>query len=138
MEKYPFIVRIIVTEYIFLVYLRTSPEVVYERMRKRARSEESCVPLKYLEELHKLHEEWLITNRGFNTNVSLNNSDGTTIWLHDKKYYFVYFQVIVLNANLDLEHIGSEYKRYENHIINPAYTRQQAVLISPSKRPHME
>lgn len=91
MEKYPFIVRIIVTEYIFLVYLRTSPEVVYERMRKRARSEESCVPLKYLEELHKLHEEWLITNRGFNTNVSLNNSDGTTIWLHDKKILLCIF-----------------------------------------------
>ncbi|KNC27974.1 Deoxynucleoside kinase [Lucilia cuprina] len=98
-----------------IVYLRTSPEVVYERMRKRARSEESCVPLKYLEELHKLHEEWLIKNRGYNTNV------------------------IVLNADLDLEHIGSEYKRYENHIINPMFTQQpQAVLVSPSKRRHME
>lgn len=51
------------------MYLRTTPEVVYERMRKRARSEESCVPLKYLEELHKLHEDWLIANRGYNTNV---------------------------------------------------------------------
>lgn len=42
------------------VYLRTSPEIVYERMKKRARSEESCVPLKYLQELHELHENWLI------------------------------------------------------------------------------
>lgn len=54
------------------------------------------------------------------------------------QFYYVLLKVIVLNADLDLEHIGSEYKRYENHIINPTYTQQpQAVLISPSKRPHM-
>lgn len=46
---------------------------------------------------------------------------------------------MILNADLDLEQIGSEYKRYENHIINPAFTQQpQAVLVSPSKRPHLE
>lgn len=63
--------------------MRTSPEVVYERMRKRARSEESCVPLKYLEELHKLHEEWLITNRGYNTNVSY-------------KYFKIYYHILLI------------------------------------------
>lgn len=44
----------------FLVYLRTSPEIVWERMKKRARSEEGCVPLEYLRQLHELHENWLI------------------------------------------------------------------------------
>lgn len=43
-----------------IVYLRTSPEVVYERMKKRGRSEESLVPLEYLRQLHELHENWLI------------------------------------------------------------------------------
>lgn len=43
-----------------IVYLRTDPEVVYERMMKRARSEETCVPLEYLTDLHRLHENWLI------------------------------------------------------------------------------
>lgn len=55
------------------MYLRTSPEVVYERMRKRARSEESCVSLKYLKELHSLHEKWLIENNGYNIDVSRRN-----------------------------------------------------------------
>lgn len=43
-----------------IVYLRTTPEVVYERMKKRGRSEESLVPLEYLQQLHELHENWLI------------------------------------------------------------------------------
>ena len=45
---------------LFPVYLRTNPEVVYERMKKRNRSEESHVPLEYLQQLHNLHESWLI------------------------------------------------------------------------------
>lgn len=49
---------------IFTVYLKTTPSVVHERIKKRARSEEQCVPLSYIEELHKLHEDWLI-NRTF-------------------------------------------------------------------------
>lgn len=55
-----------------LVYLKTTPEVVLERMRKRAREEESCVPLKYLQELHELHEDWLVRKiRGPNIPVIL-------------------------------------------------------------------
>ena len=32
-----------------IVYLRTSPEVAYERLRKRGRKEEAGVPLEVLE-----------------------------------------------------------------------------------------
>lgn len=42
------------------VYLRTTPEVVYERMKVRGRNEESTVSLSYLQQLHDLHENWLI------------------------------------------------------------------------------
>lgn len=53
--------------YVFLslVYLRTCPEVVFERMKARAREEESCVPLEYLRKLHKLHEDWLLNQTKF-------------------------------------------------------------------------
>lgn len=44
----------------FPVYLRTTPEIVYERMKTRARSEEKCIPLDYLKQLHELHENWLV------------------------------------------------------------------------------
>ena len=46
-----------------LVYLRTTPEVVYERMKVRGRSEEDSVSLDYLKQLHDLHEDWLIHGR---------------------------------------------------------------------------
>uniref|UniRef100_A0A1A9VXT8 Deoxynucleoside kinase domain-containing protein n=1 Tax=Glossina austeni TaxID=7395 RepID=A0A1A9VXT8_GLOAU len=99
-----------------IVYLRTSPDVVYKRIQRRARPEETCIPLNYLEELHDLHENWLIENQGYNS------------------------KVIVLNANLDLTHIGTEYKRTEKHIINGAFTPQtpQPVLVSPTKRGSLE
>lgn len=45
------------------IYLRTEPIVCYERMKQRARSEESVVPLEYLQMLHDRHEEWLIEKK---------------------------------------------------------------------------
>lgn len=44
-----------------IVYLRTTPETCYQRIQDRARKEESSrVTLQYLEELHMLHEHWLV------------------------------------------------------------------------------
>lgn len=42
-----------------IIYLRTSPEKCMERMKERARNEESSVSLEYLKELHDYHENWL-------------------------------------------------------------------------------
>ena len=46
------------------IYLRTSPEKSYERLKKRARSEEKVVPLDYLQLLHSKHEQWLVNKQG--------------------------------------------------------------------------
>ncbi|CAH8592698.1 unnamed protein product [Schistosoma intercalatum] len=46
-----------------IVYLRASPTVCFERLRARNRSGEEDIPLKYLEDLHELHEAWLIERR---------------------------------------------------------------------------
>jgi len=42
-----------------IIYLRASPEKCLDRMKERARDEESSVPLEYLNELHNYHESWL-------------------------------------------------------------------------------
>ncbi|CAB3251868.1 unnamed protein product [Arctia plantaginis] len=42
-----------------IVYLRTTPEVVFERVIKRGRAEESEVSLEYLQEVHDSYEHWL-------------------------------------------------------------------------------
>ena len=49
-----------------IIYLRTSPKVSYERIKKRNRESEETIPLNYLEQLHKLHDEWLMDNKEFN------------------------------------------------------------------------
>ncbi|XP_062995246.1 deoxyguanosine kinase, mitochondrial [Elgaria multicarinata webbii] len=42
------------------LYLRAPPEVCMERLRRRARPEEEGVQLRYLEQLHAQHENWLM------------------------------------------------------------------------------
>ncbi|CAH2106047.1 unnamed protein product [Euphydryas editha] len=42
-----------------IVYLKTTPQTVWERMIKRGRTEESEVPLEYLEQVHESYENWL-------------------------------------------------------------------------------
>ncbi|XP_058468047.1 deoxynucleoside kinase isoform X1 [Malaya genurostris] len=117
-EWYEFIHGNIHIQADLIVYLRTSPEIVFERMKKRARCEESCVPLKYLQELHDLHENWLI--------------HGT---------FPRAAPVLVLDADLDLNNISSEYKRSETSILKPILienTNQHQILTSPSKRTRTE
>lgn len=41
------------------VYLKTEPNVSYERIVKRLRSGEEAIPIEYLTELHNKHNEWL-------------------------------------------------------------------------------
>ncbi|KAH8873919.1 Thymidine kinase 2, mitochondrial [Schistosoma japonicum] len=43
-----------------IVYLRASPTVCWERLHARKRPGEEDILLNYLEDLHKLHEAWLI------------------------------------------------------------------------------
>lgn len=80
---------------IFTVYLRASPEVVYERMKKRGRPEENTVPFEYLEQLHTSHEQWLMSNNEkFNT-----------------------VPVLVLDANVPEDQMIEQYKKYKNTIL---------------------
>lgn len=78
-----------------IVYLRSTPDVVYERMKARKRPEESSVPLEYLKELHDSHEQWLMTD-----DISFNS-----------------IPVLVLDADKTLEEIVEQYKINENKIL---------------------
>jgi len=42
-----------------VIYVKTSPEKCYERVHKRAREGEEIIPLAYLEDCHRYHEEFL-------------------------------------------------------------------------------
>ena len=41
------------------IYIRANPDTSYQRMLKRERSEEKCVPLDYLKIISDYHDEWL-------------------------------------------------------------------------------
>ena len=48
------------------MYLQVDPKLAYDRIKRRGRSEESGLQMVFLENLHRLHEDWLI-NRNTTT-----------------------------------------------------------------------
>eukprot|EP00088_Acartia_fossae_P068143 TRINITY_DN8583_c0_g1_i1.p1 TRINITY_DN8583_c0_g1~~TRINITY_DN8583_c0_g1_i1.p1 ORF type:complete len:238 (+),score=40.26 TRINITY_DN8583_c0_g1_i1:41-754(+) len=48
----------------FIVYLKTHPEIAYERLKLRNRGEENLISLNYLKDLHEMHEKWLTEESG--------------------------------------------------------------------------
>ncbi|XP_028812900.1 thymidine kinase 2, mitochondrial isoform X3 [Denticeps clupeoides] len=48
-----------------IVYLQTTPQTCYERLKQRCREEEKVIPMEYLEATHNLYEDWLIKQTAF-------------------------------------------------------------------------
>lgn len=42
-----------------IIYLRSTPEVSYDRIKQRSRTGENEISLEYLQQLHELHDQWL-------------------------------------------------------------------------------
>ena len=45
-----------------IIYIRCDPQISYNRVKIRSRTEENLIPIEYLEKIHKYHDEWLINN----------------------------------------------------------------------------
>lgn len=54
-----------------VIYVQTDPKICFERINKRSRVGEEKIPLQYLEECHKYHQDFLSGNSEFKTNKSL-------------------------------------------------------------------
>ena len=65
-------------------------------MRKRARKEEDCVSLKYLQEVHEVHDEWL----------------------YKQTLFPVPAPVITLDADQDLEVMFEQFETCKNRIFD--------------------
>jgi len=81
-----------------IVYLRTTPEIAWQRVKARARSEEKVIPIEYLRELHDLHESWL-----------LNGEAGDTKDLPAP--------VLVIDANQDMADVPDIYSKHEKAVM---------------------
>lgn len=77
-----------------IVYLRSTPEVVHERMQIRNRPEESRIPLDYLRKVHEYYEKWLVSR------------DPSTLPA----------PVLVIDVNKDLSTVKTMYKLIEQYI----------------------
>jgi len=80
----------------WIVYLRTTPEVVYERMKKRGRTEENTVSLEYLKQIHHIHDDWL----------------------YHQTLKPVLAPVIIINGDQDLPQMVEEFERCKNEIFS--------------------
>ncbi|XP_033328250.1 deoxynucleoside kinase isoform X1 [Megalopta genalis] len=94
-----------------IVYLRTSPDIVYRRLKIRARAEENCVPLEYLEQIHAIHDEWL----------------------YHQSLFTVPAPVLVLDGNGTLDDMVNEFENCKNHIFGTAVEDRSIVkkVIAP-------
>ncbi|CAH7075018.1 thymidine kinase 2, mitochondrial [Phodopus roborovskii] len=64
-EWFDWIIRNINVSIDLIVYLRTTPEICYQRLKMRCREEEKIIPMEYLSAIHHLYEEWLVTGSLF-------------------------------------------------------------------------
>lgn len=78
-----------------IFYLRTSPETCYNRLNMRGRPEETTsIKLDYLQNLHDLHESWLI-----------NPTDHPSSFLINSANIYRPSNIIVIDADQSLENV---------------------------------
>ncbi|XP_043351253.1 thymidine kinase 2, mitochondrial isoform X4 [Dermochelys coriacea] len=80
-----------------IVYLQTSPETCYERLKNRCREEEKVIAMEYLEAIHQLYEEWLIKQTLFK----------------------VPSPVLVIQADNDMQKMIEKYEENRDRILTP-------------------
>ena len=80
-----------------IVYIKTDPEVAWSRLKQWGRSEEEAISKQYIEDLHQLHEDWLI--KGNKVRPA---------------------SVMVINANRDLEEMNDIFSEHAKMIVEDA------------------
>lgn len=81
------------------IYLRTDPEICFERIKFRGRQEEKDISLDYIQLLHRKHEDWLIHKK-------------------DIEPFLQNVPVITLNCDEDFEFNLTKQKEHIRTIVN--------------------
>jgi deoxyadenosine/deoxycytidine kinase len=100
------------------IYLQTTPKTCFDRMKKRNRSEETEVPLSYIELLHKKHEDWLI------------EKTETIDYIKD-------IPVLTLNCNEEFEN-NIEVQNKQIEAIQNFINKIKGRYIIPAKQDHLQ
>lgn len=75
------------------IYLRTNPQICYDRLHKRSREEEAMVSIEYIKSVHDKHERWLMEKQGIDT-------------------YMQEIPVLVLDCDPDFENNKAEQEKH--------------------------
>jgi deoxyguanosine kinase len=65
-----------------IIYLRTTPKDAFDRINKRGRTEEKKIPIDYIQNVHKYHDNWLVEGT---KNCNICYLDGTDDFQNNEK-----------------------------------------------------
>ena len=117
---------------LFLVYLQTPPKIAYDRIKRRGRTEENTIQMPFLENLHSLHEDWLIHRNSTTTTkipasryASINNTSLYKWIIYLFIYWYIYyilyiytFRLIVINTAAPFDDMMKLYHKFAEGIWN--------------------
>ncbi|KAL0101980.1 hypothetical protein PUN28_018496 [Cardiocondyla obscurior] len=89
-----------------IIYLRTTPEIVFQRMQARARKEENSVPLEYLKQIHEIHDDWL----------------------YRKTLFSLPAPVMIIDGDKSLEEMVPQFEKCKDMILNEQTDSSRIVL----------
>jgi len=95
-----------------IVYLRTTPNVAFERMQRRDRKEEAGAPSSYFQHLHEAYEDWLM----------------------EGKFGDLGAPVLVVDADQDLKTLKSAYEDIARLVASKVHLRGQVIHYDEFRR----
>jgi len=118
-------------------YIRTDPDIAYERVQKRARPGETC-DIEYLKKCHKYHDKWLIQNLNNITLCDLdfiNSSNFKKVIENDLAYNKNKLAMLQLNGNININEVNNSYTIISNAlnvILNTITNHKENLILSNS------
>ena len=100
--------------------LQTSPEVALTRLKKRGRGEEHLIAKQYIDDLHQLHEDWLIHGKHALPAPVIGQLEEIYQLIFNKHF------IVVVDADKDLEEMKEAFIRQENIVIEKGRLKQEA------------
>lgn len=90
------------------IYLQCQPNICYQRIMNRNRTEESTITLDYLQQLHNLHNDWLLHNKI--PTLVLDYNQGFDSINSNLKLIIQFLENLIQNKNYNSNSSKTDYK----------------------------
>ncbi|XP_045438778.1 thymidine kinase 2, mitochondrial isoform X2 [Pipistrellus kuhlii] len=120
-EWFDWIVRNIDVSVDLIVYLRTTPETCYQRLKMRCRDEEKVIPVEYLDAIHQLYEEWLIKGSLFPAVAPVLGIRRNIICSSGRAHSDAFRRREVIEADHDMQKMLELFEQNRDRILTPGH-----------------